>query len=142
MLPVALECVPKIKGASVIPVGVAPQFTIDANGDRKVKRRTTRDASFANGNSLSIKDRMDKETLTNCFYGHCLIRMLHAIHIMRFTKPKRRILITKLDLDAAYRRLHASEDGNHDDNDHKTNRIHITSITIWCSKWTTRFLPH
>ena len=102
MLPVTLEYVPKIKGASVIPVGVVPQFTIDANGDRKVKRRTTHDASFANGNSLSINDRMDKETLTNCFYGHCRIRMLHAIHIIRFTKPKQRILMTKLDLDAAY----------------------------------------
>ena len=88
MLPVTVECIPKLKGASVIPVGVAPQFTIDANGDRKVKRRTTHDASFANNNSLSINDRMNKDLLTNCFYRHCLIRMLHAIHIMRFTKPK------------------------------------------------------
>ena len=106
MLPVTLECIPKIKGASVIPVGVAPQFTIDANGDRQVKRRTTHDASFANQHSSSINDRMDKALLTNCFYGHCLIRMLHAIHIMRFKKPQQRILLTKLDLDAAYRRLH------------------------------------
>ena len=43
MLSVTLECVPKIKGASVIPVGAAPQFTIDANGDKEVKRRTTHD---------------------------------------------------------------------------------------------------
>ena len=46
MLPVTMECVPKIRGASVIPVGVALQFTIDANGEKQVKGRITHDASF------------------------------------------------------------------------------------------------
>ena len=47
MPPVTMECVSKIKGAIVIPTGVTPKLTIDANGDRKVKRRTTHNASFA-----------------------------------------------------------------------------------------------
>ena len=49
---------------------------------------------------------MFRELLTLCFYGHWLIRILHAIHIIRYTYPNLRILICKLDLDAAYMRLH------------------------------------
>ena len=37
MLPTAIESVKKIKGAGVIPVGVATRFTIDERGNRKVK---------------------------------------------------------------------------------------------------------
>ena len=106
MLPVTPECIPKIKSASVIPVGVAPQFTIDANGDRQVKQTTTHDASFSAPNSTSINNRMHRELPTNCFYGYCLICILHAIHIMRFMKPQVRTFLKKLDLDAAYRRMY------------------------------------
>ena len=91
MLPVTPECITKIKGASVIPVGVATQFTIDVNGDRKVKRRTTHDASFSALNSTLINDRMHRDLLINCFYGHCLICILHTVHRMRFTIPQVRI---------------------------------------------------
>ena len=83
MLPITMEYVPKIKGASVIPVGVAPQFTIDANGDKKVKRRTTHDSSFHLPSKQSSNERMNRDLLVKCFYGHCLLRILHAIHIMR-----------------------------------------------------------
>ena len=65
MLPVTPECITKIKDASVILVGVAPQFTIDTNGDRKVKQRTTHDASFSTPNSTSINHRIHRELLTN-----------------------------------------------------------------------------
>ena len=106
MLPVTSKCVIKIKYAGVIPVGVATQFTIDDKGNRKTKRRTTHDASFPPPSEKSINNRMFRELLTNCFYGYCLIRILHVIHIMRYTYPQIRILICKLDLDAAYRRLH------------------------------------
>ena len=47
-----------------------------------------------------------RKLLTNCFYGHCLIRILHMIHIMRYTYPQLPIIICKLDLEATYRRLH------------------------------------
>ena len=49
---------------------------------------------------------MWKETLEPCFYGHCLLCILHMIHKMRLTHPQIIILLTKLDLDAAYRRIH------------------------------------
>ena len=105
MLPVTMEYVSKIPGASARPVGVAPQFIFNTNGDRKVKRRTTHDASF-NLLPKSINNRMNRDLLVHCFYGHCLIRILHAIHIMRSSCPGTGIYISKLDLDAAYRRLH------------------------------------
>ena len=41
MLPITVECVKKIKGAGVIPVGVAQQLTISDKGKRKTKYRTT-----------------------------------------------------------------------------------------------------
>jgi hypothetical protein len=49
---------------------------------------------------------MDREALHECFYGHCMLRVLHKIHTMRVRHPALRILLIKIDLDAAYRRLH------------------------------------
>ena len=106
MLPVTFESVMKIKGAGVIPVGVAQQFTIDNDGERIIKRRTTHDASFPPPSNKSINQRMLRDLLEPCYYGHCLLRILHSIHKMRFIHPTIRIFLIKLDLDAAYRRLH------------------------------------
>ena len=106
MLPVTLESVAKIKGAGVIPIGVAQQHTIDEKGKRYTKYRTTHDASFPPPSEQSINDRLIKSTLYPCYYGHYLIRILHLIHKMRLTHPRIRIFITKIDLDAAYRRIH------------------------------------
>ena len=60
MLPITLESVKKIKGAGVIPVGVAQQLTIKDKGKRKTKYRITYDASFAPPSNKSINDRMDR----------------------------------------------------------------------------------
>ena len=46
------------------------------------------------------------DLLDECVYGHCLRRILHGIHRKRIEFPTTRILISKMDLDAAYRRLH------------------------------------
>ena len=106
MLPVTLESVAKIKGAGVIPIGVAQQQSVDEKGNRYTKFRTTHDASFPPPSEQSINDRLLKTVLYPCYYGHCLIRILHLIHKMRLTEPQVRILISKIDLDAAYRRIH------------------------------------
>ena len=82
MLPVTIKCVPKIKGASGIPVDVTLQFKIDANDDRKVKRRTTHDTSFAPPSKQSINERMHRNLLVNFLYGHLIILILYTIHIM------------------------------------------------------------
>ena len=108
MMPLPASCLKKLQGASVIPVGVHTQYTIDDDGNRKVKRLTTHDASFSPPSTKSVNNRMNKEELTECFYEHCLLRVLHTIHRMRVRHPKLRILLIKIDLDSAYRRLHVT----------------------------------
>ena len=75
-------------------------------GKRYKKFRTTHDASFPPLSVQSINNRLIKIILYPCYHDHCLIRILHLIHIMRLTHPSIRILITKIDLDVAYRRIH------------------------------------
>ena len=108
MLPIPAKCLRKLKGAAVIPVGVSTQYTIDAEGQRKIKRRTTHDASFEPPSNKSVNDRLLRDLLTECYYGHCLLRILHTIHVMRLRHPLLCILLIKIDLDAAYRRLHVT----------------------------------
>ena len=105
MLPVTFECVTKLKVAGDITAGVASQLTIDYKGNHKTKRRTTHDTSFPSPSEKLINNRIFRELLTNCFYGYCLIHILHMIHIMRYIHPKICILICKLDLDTSYRHL-------------------------------------
>ena len=102
MVPLPSSYLKKLKGASVIPVGVHTQYTIDDNGKRKVNRRTTHDASFPPPSTKSMNNRMRRDELTECFYGHCLLRVLHMIHRMTVKHPKLRILLIKIDLDSAY----------------------------------------
>ena len=67
MLSVTFECVTKIKVAGVIPVEVASQFIIDDKGNRRTKRRTTHDVSFAPPSEKLINNRMFRELFTNYF---------------------------------------------------------------------------
>ena len=106
MMPITIDSIRKLEGAAVIPIGVATQSSIDANGDHYTKRRTTHDASFQPASGESINTRLRREELEPCYYGHCLLRLLHALHSMRLHDPHLVILLIKYDLDAAYRRLH------------------------------------
>lgn len=99
-LPIPVHCLRKIKGASIIPVGVQTQHTTDEIGKRKAKRRTTHDATFPPPSDKSVNNRMDKDELAECFYGHCSLRILHKIHRMRIKHPKLRILLIKIDQDS------------------------------------------
>ena len=46
MLLIPMRCLQKVRGAGVIPVGVATQYRVDDRGSRKIKRRTIHAASF------------------------------------------------------------------------------------------------
>ena len=59
MFPVTVEYVKKLSGTSIILVGVAKQFTIDSKGARKIKRRTTHDASFLPPSDKSINSTLN-----------------------------------------------------------------------------------
>jgi hypothetical protein len=97
-----------IPGASITPLGVATQWTVNADNERVKKRRTTHDCTFPgiSGNSCNI--RVIPELLEECRYGHALKRFLHGIHNIRYRHPHKVILLSKTDMDAAYRRIHTA----------------------------------
>ena len=106
LIPISVDAVHKIKNAMVLPLGIVTQQTLDVHGQKITKRRITHDCSFPtpSGHSMNIDTNID--LLDECVYGHCLRRILHGIHRQRIEFPTTRILISKMDLDAAYRRLH------------------------------------
>ena len=106
MIPFTKECLEKIKGAGVIPIGLASQWTLDAEGNKVPKRRTAHDLSRPMDSGHSVNNMVDENKLDECLFGYCLLRMLHRIHHMRWRYPLTPILMSKIDLDAAFRRLH------------------------------------
>jgi hypothetical protein len=106
MLPIEIDTLRKIKGLGVIPIGCAEQFTINEEGERIKKRRLTHDCSRPRHSGFSVNNHVDKDELDECLYGHCLMRILHQAHTMRFRHPTEAIYMNKTDVDAAFRRLH------------------------------------
>ena len=106
MIPVTIESVYHIKNAMVLPLGIVCQQTLDIHGQSTIKRRITHDCSFPTPSGTSMNINTNLDLLDECIYGHCLWRILHDIHRQRIEFPNTRILISKMDLDAAYRRLH------------------------------------
>lgn len=88
-----------------VPLGIAPQETIDGKGNIIPKYRLTQDCSRPNKSGFSINDNIDPESI-ECFFGHCLNRILLNILQIRLDYPTHSIGIAKHDMDSAYRRLH------------------------------------
>jgi len=107
LLPITIESLTKINKLSIIPLGVATQATIDEFGNRIPKKRVTHDASFQAPSGHSINDLVQEDLLQDCIYGHCMRRVLHGIHNIRFHNKNNKIFMSKYDMDAAYRRLHS-----------------------------------
>ena len=57
MIPFPIYAIKKIPGASVTPLGVAVQFTIDKDSNKILKRRTTHDCKFKGPSGLSCNER-------------------------------------------------------------------------------------
>lgn len=106
MIPITIDTLRSVKGAGVIPIGCTVQHTINENGERIQKRRTTHDCSQKNESGFSVNLACQKDELEDCIYGYCLLRTLHNIHTIRIHNPSSKIYINKTDLDAAFRRLH------------------------------------
>ena len=104
--PVTIDCLMKMKGAAVIPMGVHDQWSINESGERIVKPRACHDASFPTPSGYSVNLDHDSDLLSPCIYGQCLRRVLHDIHIKRLKYPQTIIYLIKYDFDAAYRRVH------------------------------------
>ncbi|KAL7526102.1 hypothetical protein ACHAWF_006679, partial [Thalassiosira exigua] len=105
---VSTDCLTKLKDAEVYPMGLAHQTTIDEQGNTIPKKRVTHNLSARKKFETSINQRVHKDDLPPTHYGFALLRALHKIHHIRWENPKCRILGNKVDIDKAYRRLHAS----------------------------------
>ena len=49
-----------------------------------------------------------KDTFQTCFYGFCLLRIIHIVAATRIKFPLKLILIGKTDLNNTYQRIHAN----------------------------------
>jgi hypothetical protein len=107
-LPLPPRAALELPGAIIAPVGLAHQLTINERGEIVPKQRLTHDQSFnvTPGTKRSFNDRLDLLSLTPCRYGHALIRFIHIIISLRLRHPHEPILMTKVDMKSAYRRLH------------------------------------
>ena len=106
MFPTTTKSITKLQGAVVIPIDVVQQASMNEEGERYIKRRTTHDASFPPPSGKSINHRMFHDLPEPCFYRYCLLRLLHSIHSIKIQHRAVIILLIKYDIDAVYRRLH------------------------------------
>lgn len=105
-IPIPISIVTKIKGASMNPMGLQKQKTVNEQGEIIDKYRMTHDLSFKAPSGNSVNATTIEELLMECFYGQCLRRVIHMIVALRFKFEDLIIFIIKYDFDAAYRRLH------------------------------------
>ena len=102
------QCAMKIKGAEIYPLGLQHQQTINERGEIIPKKRVTHDLSNNRRSKLSINQRVIEEEVPAVQFGFALSRVLHLIHHIRRRHPNKRILMNKVDIEKAYRRLHVS----------------------------------
>ena len=107
-IPLPISAVLRIPNAAIQPLGLVSQWTLDAGGQRVVKRRMTQDLSFSSQKAeepVSINSRIDMSAYAEMIYGWCLPRIIHYTLALRQKFPWLRILICKYDYSDAYRRI-------------------------------------
>ena len=106
-LPLLVDHAKDLPGAWFAPMGIAEQNTINERGEFISKDRQVHDQSFKQAVSAkSINALVDKDKLEPCQYGFMACRLIHYIVGCRARNPSNRILLTKADMDSAYRRQH------------------------------------
>ena len=108
-LPITSESMTKIKGGKFAPLNITTQWTINEEGNKVQKKRLTHDQSFQGlASGISLNEQVVTSELEPLIYGHMFLRICHMIHAMRFYNPGIHILMFKVDLDSAFRRMHLS----------------------------------
>lgn len=107
-IPLSRECILKLKGAELYPMGLQHQLTIDDDGNQIPKKRVTHDLSNKKKDGTSINQRVDDTKVPETMYGFALQRFLILVHHIRYHNPNKRILMCKSDFDKAYRRIHTT----------------------------------
>jgi hypothetical protein len=109
LIPLHPEDARKLENASVAPMGVVQQSTINELGEIIPSNRVTHDLSFPgpiSGSSINSRTQMEK--LEPCYYGHMLNRLIHQIVAYREKYPSLPIVLQKVDFKSAYRRMHVN----------------------------------
>ena len=108
-LPITSESITKVKGGKFAPLNITTQWTIDEEGNKVQKKRLTHDQSFQGlASGISLNEQVVTSELEPLIYGHMFLRICHMIHAMRFHNPGIHIIMFKVDLDSAFRRMHLS----------------------------------
>jgi hypothetical protein len=105
-MPLDMSAVQKIPGLVLSPMNIARQNTIDETGRVIKKDRLTHDHSYDYFANSSINSRCDLTLHEPCMFGRAMSRLIHWIVYLRRRHPSLRILLTKTDWKAAYRRGH------------------------------------
>ena len=95
-----------VEGAGIVPATVAEKFTkIDEHVLIMYKKRMAHDCSNKGPSGQSVNNMVDDDILEECRFGFVLLQCLYEIHMLRLRYVNMIILLSKYDLDAAYRRL-------------------------------------
>ena len=105
MIPVLKETLVYMLNVFCIKIGIATQYTINAENEVIEKDRVTHDCSQPLKSGKSVNLRCKKDEMDECRFGLCFHRFLFQIHGLRLKYPKEPILVGKFDMDSAYRRI-------------------------------------
>jgi hypothetical protein len=107
-LPLLIDILFDLPGASLAPLGCVDQDTINERGERTKRFRMMHDQSFLGPSQHSVNERVIKELLPHCMYSFVLLRILHYIVSLRGRHYSMKIFLSKFDLDLVYHHCHLS----------------------------------
>ena len=96
-----------VEGADIVPATVvAEKFQKIYEHDLLIyKKRMAHDCSNPGPSGQSVNNMVDNEILEECRFGFVLLQRLYEIHMLRLQYATMILILSKYDLDSAYRRL-------------------------------------
>ena len=107
-LPLPLEKITNVPEICMAPMNIAPQHTIDEQGNIVSKDRLTHDQSYKWDSETSVNSRVDESYLLPCPFGQALRRYITHVVAARKKYPGCKIYSSKIDFKSAFRRMHIS----------------------------------
>jgi hypothetical protein len=105
-LPLPLNKIKQLPGILLALLNIQLQKTINEQGEIIPKNRMTHNQSWKWQLGTSVNSRVNEEQLMPCYFGRALKRLINWAVAARKLHPRKRILATKLDVKAAFRRCH------------------------------------
>ena len=101
-----LSKIVQIPGILLAPLNIQAQNTINERGEIIPKNRLTHDQNWKWQSGTSVNSRVNRDELMPCYFGRALRRLINWVVAAQKLYPNKRMLATKLDVKAAYRRCH------------------------------------